>query len=496
MRSGCHRAGPAALGLALAVTLAGVARAQAQGPLSKSDLIRVLAGNVLSADEMDDLVRRRCTSFTPSERDRADLRAAGAGDAIIRAIDTCRRAAETLRVRVPSPDLVIEAGDEARVRAELRRGGDPAAGVPLMLIGSGRITGEGRDVEAVTDVSGVATFVFPVGRQLATHTLTVAPRSGNPLGGNPAVTLRVGPAGRLRAELAPPRVEWQHGQDSQAVTVVLRDALGNRVPGQRVELVRGGVAVLPSRQSDATGTVQFTLAASAFADGARLIVRAGRRVVDSLDVVAPAPVSAARTGFVSGHGQQGRVGLPLPQVLVFEVRDSANVGLPDRTVAIAAENAVAEADADRTDANGRVRIQVRLGERAGPATVTARVAGIERRAALLALPGPAVALRVTCGSGLHGRVLLRPDTTGVLVITASDAYGNPVPLREGVRAVTGDRSIAQVVAVSADSTQARVTLRGRAAGSTNLAVTAAGVRSNLVTVVQAGAVAGVCAEVP
>src|SRR3546814_18196659 len=50
----------------------------------------------------------------------------------------------------------------------------------------------------------------------------------------------------------------------------------------------------------------------------------GRATIQLL--VQPTPVvaiSSARTGFVSGGGQRGRVGTRLPLPLVFEVRDSA-----------------------------------------------------------------------------------------------------------------------------------------------------------------------------
>ncbi len=481
----------AAVGALLALPRQGAA--QALRPLSKSDLIRMLSGSALSADEIAGIVRRSCTNFTPSDRDRADLRALGAGDDMLRTIDACRRAAEMLRVRVPSPDVTVEAGDEATVRVELRRGGTPARDVTLTLVGSGRIPGAGgQDIEATTDGAGVAAFSLRAGRTLTTYVMTVAASSGTRISGNPAVTLRVGPAGRVRAEVDPPRIEWQSGQAAERITVVLRDALGNLVPGQPVELLRDGTPVVPARASDPSGIARFTLPATVFTTDGRLYVRVAGRLTDSLDVLLPAPVSSAHTGFVSGHGQRGRAGTWLPQPLVFEARDSANVGLADRTVAVTADNAVAEVDSDRTDASGRVTIRVRLGERAGPAAVAVTVAGVERRAALLVLAGPPIQLTVACGAVLRGRVLLVADTTAALTVTATDAHGNAVALGPGVRVAVGNQDIAQVVAVASDSAVTRVTLRGRSAGSTNLAVTAAGVRANLVTVVQRGPTPAAC----
>src|SRR2546429_5026595 len=49
------------------------------------------------------LVRRNCVTFRPSERDRADLRAAGADDALLAAIDQCLRTRTAARPNAPPP---------------------------------------------------------------------------------------------------------------------------------------------------------------------------------------------------------------------------------------------------------------------------------------------------------------------------------------------------------------------------------------------------------
>ena len=48
--------------------------------------MRLLSGNTLGKDEITAILRRNCTTFTPSERDRVDLRAVGADEAMLRAI--------------------------------------------------------------------------------------------------------------------------------------------------------------------------------------------------------------------------------------------------------------------------------------------------------------------------------------------------------------------------------------------------------------------------
>jgi hypothetical protein len=479
----------AALVLALAsAVVSGAAQSQPRRPLSKSDLVRLLTGRTLAREEIADLIRRHCTTFTPSERDRAELRAVGADDEMLGFIAACRRAADALFVRVPGDEVAGEAGGEVLVRVEVRRGsGAPAPNLALTLTGSGRIPGgDGRDVQATTDERGVAEFAVRLGPELATYALTVAPVSGEALNGRATVSVVARPTGPFRADVRPRRVEFEESRD-QTLSVALRDALGNTVAGQRVDLVAaGGVAPAQSRTTDARGHAAFTISAAAFRADARLMLRAGGRVVDSIEVALPAPIAASRTGFVAGQGQRGRVGSRLGQALVFEVRDSANAGLANRPVTVTGVNAVVEPDRDRTDGNGRLVIRVRLGERAGPATVVARVGTLEREATLVAVAGPATRLRLSCGSALEGRLVIPADTTSTLTVAAADAYGNPVA-PSGLRVAVGDRGVVEVGRVASAGDLARVSLRGRSPGSTNLAVTAAGVRADFVTVVQAGA---------
>src|SRR2546425_626167 len=68
------------------------AGAQGTQPLRKAELVRMLARRALSKPQIATLVRRNCVTFQPTARDRAQLRAAGADDAVLAAIDQCLRA--------------------------------------------------------------------------------------------------------------------------------------------------------------------------------------------------------------------------------------------------------------------------------------------------------------------------------------------------------------------------------------------------------------------
>src|SRR2546422_10562576 len=58
------------------------AGAQGTQPLRKAELVRMLARRALSKPQIATLVRRNCVTFQPTAHDRAELRAAGADDAV------------------------------------------------------------------------------------------------------------------------------------------------------------------------------------------------------------------------------------------------------------------------------------------------------------------------------------------------------------------------------------------------------------------------------
>ena len=81
------------------------ARAQRGGtePLRKVELVRLLGSRAMSTAQVAALVGRNCVAFRPSERDRADLRAAGADDVVLAAIDQCLRARAPVSRPAPRP---------------------------------------------------------------------------------------------------------------------------------------------------------------------------------------------------------------------------------------------------------------------------------------------------------------------------------------------------------------------------------------------------------
>lgn len=115
--------------LAVWLVLQGVA------PLRKSDLVRLLSGSVMTQTEIAQLVTKNCLTFTPTDRDRADLQRLGAEAPVLTAVDGCARRAsrrvtaarppaaapppvQAQPVRTPSPAPPTPRPPPVRVSAE------------------------------------------------------------------------------------------------------------------------------------------------------------------------------------------------------------------------------------------------------------------------------------------------------------------------------------------------------------------------------------------
>jgi len=93
--------------LATILTAATAAQAQQSGPLRKSDLVRMLAANTYTAQEVVHIVRLSCISFQPTDRDREDLERL-AGPELLDVIDNCRNvASKGYRNGMPTAEKVV-----------------------------------------------------------------------------------------------------------------------------------------------------------------------------------------------------------------------------------------------------------------------------------------------------------------------------------------------------------------------------------------------------
>lgn len=352
-------------------------RAQDAEPLQKSDVIRLLTGTTYSRAEVAGIIRQSCLSFTPTERDRTDFRALGADDAVMAAIDGCDRppvAAPALQLTMQRRIFNVTAGDTSLVPATVLRGSSGEAGVRLRLGGSGALRG-GSDVAAVTDASGLATFVVPVGTRAGEYNLTIY--SDVSLAGSQAVTIRVGPAAAATATSDPDPLSLTADDASADLRIEVRDRYGNPVGDALIEVRVGsetGLALASGRTS-ASGVLGVSVQGSLLGGANRLVFVSGDDVLGSGGVARPGGAVVA-VAAVSGDDQEGDAGEDLPLPLVVAVLGAE--GAPARNVEVrfSATNGQVSAESAMTDDLGRASVSVTMGARGIETTVTASVGEI------------------------------------------------------------------------------------------------------------------------
>jgi hypothetical protein len=489
----------------LALALPVLAAAQGTEPLRKTDLIRLLSNPIIRKGEVADLVRRNCLAFRPSERDWADLRDLGADADVMSSVGGCAarqasRAAVTLAspaapaepaAAAPAPPAQLTvmpmparatalAGTDALVRVALRRGDTPQRGVTLALHG-----GTGRDVQAVTDDSGLAVFRLSAGRQAVTYHFEVVSGTGAALPGRPTVDLVVRPGRPAVADVRPARFELGGAQEGPfAVQVAVRDSFGNPVPNELLELraerADMGIAT-DTRATDSLGRTAFVIQSAAVRRPGRIELRARGERLAALEAVFGGPVSSSGTGFVAGGGQRGVARTLLSEPLVFQAHSVSGRPLPGRVVVFRVRNAQITRDSVVTDSTGRARVDVTLGSQAGLALVTASLDSVQAAETLRVDPGPAVELILERDGARvdGGRIIVERDVPFALTLKARDGYGNLIPttslsrmLQDVLRQYNVRSQLLRFVGVESDSLTAVIKFKPVVIGTTDLTISA------------------------
>jgi len=492
----------------LALALPVLVAAQGTEPLRKTDLIRLLSNPIIRKGEVADLVRRNCLAFRPTERDWADLRDLGADADVMSSVGGCAarqasRAAVTLAspaasaeppgaaAAAPPPPAqltvtpmpartTVVAGTDALVRVALRRGDTPQRGITLALHG-----GAGRDVQAVTDDSGLAVFHLPAGRQAMTYHFEVVSGTGAALPGRPTVDLVVRPGRPAVADVRPARFELGGAQEGPfAVQVAVRDSFGNPVPNELLELraerADMGIAV-DTRATDSLGRTAFVIQSAAVRRPGRIELRARGERLAALEAVFGGPVSSSGTGFVAGGGQRGVARTLLSEPVVFQAHSASGRPLPGRVVVFRVRNAQITRDSVVTDSAGHARIDVTLGSQAGLAVVTASLDSVQAAETLRVDPGPAVELILERDGARvdGGRIIVERDVPFALTLKARDGYGNLIPttslsrtLQDVLRQYNVRSQLLRFVGVQSDSLTAAIKFKPVAIGTTDLTISA------------------------
>ena len=478
--------------LLIALPLPGVAFAQRGAPLLKTDLIDLLSSPVIPHQEIADLVRRNCLAFRPTDRDWTDFRSLGASSDIVASISGCgapRSApatgagagappapaapvtASALQVLLRQPRVQAAAGSQVRIVVLAARAGLPQAGAQLALRGSAGIDGgSGHDLVATTDDSGAAIFSVRVGRRLASYRFELAPAAGGTFPGRPMVELfvRAGPPAWASAE--PRDLLFDQGLDSLvAVAITVRDSIGHPVRGEPVVL-RGATPEMgfapDTAMTDSLGRARIVVARDALRRRGTLQVQVRDKVMAAVDVVLGVPLAEGETDFLPIRVSSGSAGNGLGEPVVFEARTKLGRPAAGHIVVFRSVNATVLPTTATTDSAGRVRVEVTLGERVGPATIVATVDSIEKRVTVQVEPGPAVELVLeNKGFRVNGRwVGVGLDTTFVVRMRLLDAFGNTTDvagLARMLRDVPFDAKIpiVHVVSIQEEASSVALTLK-------------------------------------
>jgi Big-like domain-containing protein len=260
------------------------AQGQSDGPLRKTDLVRLLTGGTLVPYELAALVRRHCLSFTPTSRDRADLTALGADSAVLREIDACVRQAGV--ASAPAPPAAPPESKAAPPARSVGRTRQPATGAPR------------RPPASVAPTEPRPAPVEPPPRVVRRAQLSAA-RS--------AFILGAGQRGTVGSRLARPLV------------FEVRDTAGVPVSGEAVTLAAtNGRLVETSAVTDSSGRVQVDLAFGAQAGPTVVTAKVGsiQRQVTLYATAGP----AAKLSFSCGDAPiDRRVALSPDVSVVFHV---------------------------------------------------------------------------------------------------------------------------------------------------------------------------------
>ena len=152
----------------------------------------------------------------------------------------------------------------------------------------------------------------------------------------------------------------------------------------------------------------------------------GARLVFATFTATATAGTAATLAAVSGGGQEGTAGAPLPQPVVVRAVDAFGNPVPDVVVTWAAANGGAVTPSSTTDVSGQAGAMWTLGTTAGPQTATASVAGATGATftARATADEPAT-VEVYAGDNQEGPVgEPLPAPVAVLV---RDAHGNATP---------------------------------------------------------------------
>jgi adhesin/invasin len=383
------------------------------------------------------------------------LRALTPGSALITAaVDTFEATATVIVSDVPAL-LEIVAGDGQsgaggaavttvpRVRVSGTTNA-PLAGVEVtfaVTAGGGTLL---DPAAAITDAAGEASpGGWVLGTAIGTNTLT-ATIAGSGVTGNPVTftaTATAGPpsAGHSGVSATPASIGASSGAERSTITVTVRDALGNVVPGASVTLAAtgaGNTITQPAAPTDAQGRATGQLSSTTVGTKVITATVAGSVVVDSTATVVVTPGAAASVTSIAGQGQTATVSTSVaiaPRVRVVDAFGTAVPGAEVTFAVTAGGGSVAPLTAVVTDAAGEAAATLwTLGGATGANTLTATVAGAGITGnpvtfSASAVAGAPSAARIGVSAAPATIAASSGTQQSVITVTVRDANGNVVP---------------------------------------------------------------------
>lgn len=302
--------------------------------------------------------------------------------------------------------------------------GTPATGASASL-GNAAPTTDAAGIAGTTATAGFVSGSYPVAATVAGVAAPAVFALGNTPGAPASVTVSAG--GAQNATVGSPF--------GSPLTVAVRDAYGNVVPGVGVSFASPGTG--PSANlgattatTDAGGAASVTASANTIAGSYAVTatVTGLPPVTFALGNTPGAPTSVA---VLSGSGQTASVTTAFASALVAQVTDTHGNPVPGVTVTFAAPGTGPSASLAATtvvsDASGHASTGATAGSVAGSFAITATAAGVGGSAsfALTSTAGAVASIAVSSGDAQSQRV--NTAFPAPLVVVVKDAHGNPVP---------------------------------------------------------------------
>jgi adhesin/invasin len=306
-------------------------------------------------------------------------------------------------------------------------GGTPVPNVAVsftVVSGGGSVSGG----NATTGANGVATVgSWTLGNTLGTNTLRAAVQADN-VTGNPVTFTATSVPGapspnRSSVSAVPGTIAASSGTSASVVTIVVRDAKGNPIPGQAVTLSATGAGTSLSQPNPTDASGSTTGRFSATGSGAHAISATVASITvgsASVNVTPGSPVAAATTAQVPG----GNAGSPTQIAVALQDQFGNPVPGAAGVITITVTGANVTGPLPVKDAGGGSYTASYTPVRTGNDQVTVLVGGA-------GIPGSPFLSAVVPGASdpdhttaeFHGGTLFVPLQ---VVVHVADAVGNPV----------------------------------------------------------------------